>query len=71
MAANDGRRPAMFGFGHLEIILLALLVVLIFGAERSGRIFRRGYDAYRGVNRARKDLKSTFSLRGLLRRDGE
>jgi len=61
----------MFGFGYLEIGVLALILVVIFGARRAGRIFRQGFDTYRRVDTARRDLKKSFSLTGLFRRDGK
>ena len=59
----------MFGFGYLEIGILVLILVLIFGVRRAGRILRQGFDTYRRVDKTRQDLKRSFSLTSLFRRD--
>ncbi|KIH77957.1 hypothetical protein SAMN05660860_02388 [Geoalkalibacter ferrihydriticus] len=59
----------MFGFGFLEIGLLILLLVVLFGARRAGDMLRRGMEIHGQVNRARSDLRSFFSIDTLLGRN--
>ena len=61
----------MFGFGYLEIGILALILILIFGTRRAGRIFRQGFDTYQQIDKTRRDLKKSFSFFDLFRRNGK
>lgn len=70
-AAAITGKVRVFGFGYLEIGVLALILVLIFGARRAGRIFRQGFETYRHVEKTRRDFKKYFRLTGLFRRDDE
>lgn len=62
-------RLRMFGFGYLEIGILALILILIFGTRRAGRIFRQGFDTYRQIDKTRQDLKKSFNILDVFRRN--
>jgi Sec-independent protein translocase protein TatA len=53
----------------MEIGILVLILILIFGTRRAGRILRQGFDTYRRLDKTRQDLKKSFSLTNLFRRD--
>ena len=54
-------------FGLFEIGLILLLLILLFGGWRTGRMLGKGYNTYRKVDETRNDIKSKFSLGNLLR----
>lgn len=54
-------------FGLFEIGLIVLLLILLFGGLRTGRMLGKGYNTYRKVDETRTDLKRKFSLGNLLR----
>ena len=54
-------------FGLFEIGLILLLLILLFGGWRTGRILGKTYGTYRKVDQTRNDLKRKFSLGNLLR----
>ena len=54
-------------FGLFEIGLIVLLLILLFGGWRTGRILGKGYTTYRKVDETRNDMKRKFSLGNLLR----
>jgi len=56
----------MFGLGFVEIALLALLIVLIFGAGPARRLAETAFKTYKTVNKTKQDLKDMVSLDGLL-----
>lgn len=58
----------MFGFGVWEILLLVGLLVVCFGASRTGKILGTGVRVQRRVGQAKQQLDGAFSLRGLLHR---
>jgi Sec-independent protein translocase protein TatA len=68
MSDIDQGRFVMFGFGYLEIGLVVLLLALLFGAERTGKILRQVFGTYRQVDETRQQLKSSFNLTSLFRR---
>jgi Sec-independent protein translocase protein TatA len=59
----------MFGFGFWEIAILIGLLVLVFGAKRLPEILRRGVEIHGKVNQTKQEVRSLFSLDGLLGRD--
>lgn len=48
----------MFGIGYLEISFILLLLIVLFGGRRIGRMLGKGYSTYRKV----EDTKRKFSL---------
>lgn len=53
-------------FGLFEIGLILLLLILLFGGWRTGRMLGKGYKTYRKVDETRNDMKSKFSLGNIL-----
>jgi Sec-independent protein translocase protein TatA len=58
----------MFGFGYLEIIIVAALVVLVLGIGRARKLFDTLFGMHRRVEKAKQELRQTFSLSDLLPR---
>lgn len=58
----------MFGFGLWEILLVVGLLVVCFGASRTGKILGTGVRIQRQVGQVKQQLGGAFSLRGLLQR---
>lgn len=56
----------MFGFGPLEIALVAALLVLLLGAPRAGRLLGRAFKTWRKVEEVRGQLRTPFSLKSFL-----
>lgn len=52
----------MFGLGYFEIGLILLVLIVIFGGRRIGRMLGKGYGTYQKVENTRKQ----FSIAGLL-----
>lgn len=59
----------MFGLGWLEIGLLLLVVVLLFGVGPSGRVLGRLFGTYRRVDETRRRLRDTLNPMSYLRPD--
>ena len=59
----------MFGLGWLEIGLLVLVLVLLFGVGPSGRILGRLFGTYTRVNDAKRRFTSSFNPLSFLRSD--
>ncbi len=51
----------MFGLGATEILIIAVIVLLIFGAKRIPEIGKGIGGAFREVKKIKKDMKSTPS----------
>jgi Sec-independent protein translocase protein TatA len=58
----------MFGFGLWEILLVVGLLVVCFGASRTGKILGTGVRLKRQADTVKHQLGGAFSLRGLLQR---
>ncbi len=58
----------MFGFGYLEIIVIAAVVILVLGAGRARKLFDTLFGAYRQVEKTKQEIRRTFSLGDLFRR---
>lgn len=58
----------MFGFGLWEVLLVIGLLVVCFGASRTGKILGTGVRIQRQVGQVKQQLGGAFSLRGLLQR---
>jgi Sec-independent protein translocase protein TatA len=58
----------MFGFGYLEIIIVAVLVILVLGAGRAKKLFDTLFGAYREVERTKQEIRKSFSLSDLFQR---
>lgn len=58
-------------FGFFEIGLIVLLLILLFGGWRTGRILGKTYGTYRKVDQTRSDLKRKLSLGNLLRLEND
>ena len=58
-------------FGLFEFGLIVLLLIVLFGGWRTGRVLGKTYGTYRKVNEARNDLKRRFSPGRLLRLDND
>ena len=56
----------MFGFGPLEIALVAALLVLLLGAPRAGRLLGRAFKTWRKVEEVRGQLRTPFSLKSFV-----
>jgi Sec-independent protein translocase protein TatA len=56
----------MFGLSWLEIGLVVLVLILVFGGRRVGHMMGRSYDAYRKVDETRRAVRKQFSLSNLL-----
>ena len=54
-------------FGLFEIGLILLLLIILFGGWRTGRILGKTYGTYRKVDETRNELQRKFSLGNLLR----
>jgi len=59
----------MFGLGYLEIGLLLLLLILLFGGRRVGRMLGKTFGVYRNVQDTRQNLKRQFSIGNLIGKD--
>lgn len=51
----------MFGLGWMEISLLLLVLVLIFGAGPSSQLLGKLFGTYRKVNAAKQQLTGSFN----------
>jgi len=51
----------MFGLGWMEIALLLLVLVLIFGVGPSTQLLGRLFGTYRKVNNAKQQLTGSFN----------
>lgn len=51
----------MFGLGWMEISLLLVVLVLIFGVGPSTRLLGRVFGTYRKVNDAKQQLTGSFN----------
>ena len=56
----------MFKLSYLEIALILLVVILVFGGRRVGNMLGKTYGTYRKVDETRQDLRRKFSLSNLL-----
>lgn len=56
----------MFGLSFLEIGVILLLLILLFGGRRVGRALGKTYGTYRKVDETRHQLRRKFSLGNLL-----
>ena len=56
----------MFGLSFFKIGLILLLLILLFGGWRTGRILGKTYGTYRKVDETQRNLKRKFSLSNLL-----
>ena len=56
----------MFGLSIYKIGLILLVLILLFGGWRTGRILGKTYGTYRKVDETRRDLRRKFSLTNLL-----
>lgn len=61
----------MFGLTPLKIALIVLVLILIFGGRRVGRMLGKTYGTYRKVDETRRNLHRQFSLSNLLGLDKE
>ena len=52
----------MFGLGYMELLLILVVLILVFGGTRVGRTLGKSYRTYQKVDRA----KRKFTLAGLL-----
>ena len=52
----------MFGLGYLEIALIIVILIILFGGRRVGRTLGKTYGTYRKV----EETKRKFSLLNLL-----
>lgn len=58
----------MFGFGYLETIIVAALLVLVLGIRRARKLFDTIFGIRRQVEQTRQEIRQTFSLGGLFQR---
>ena len=56
----------MFGLSIYKIGLILLVLILLFGGWRTGRMLGKSYDTYRKVDEARRAVRRKFSLTNLL-----
>jgi len=56
----------MFGLGWMEISLLLVVLVLIFGIGPSSQLLGKLFGTYRKVNNARQQLKGSINPLNLL-----
>jgi Sec-independent protein translocase protein TatA len=56
----------MFGLTPLKIIIILLVLILVFGGWRTGRMLGKTYDTYRKVDNTRREVRRKFSLTNLL-----
>lgn len=54
-------------FGFFELGLILLLLIVLFGGWRTGRVLGKTYGTYRKVDETRNELQRKFSLTNLLR----
>lgn len=54
-------------FGFFELAVILVLLILLFGGRRTGRMLGKTYGTYRKVDETRNELKRKFSLGQLLR----
>jgi Sec-independent protein translocase protein TatA len=62
------KKDLMFGFGYLEIIVVAALLVLVIGIGPARKLFDTIFGVYREVEKTKQEIRQTFSLGGLFRR---
>ena len=52
----------MFGLGYIEIGIILLLLILLFGGRRTGYFLGRAFGIYKKVDETTSVLKKPFSL---------
>jgi Sec-independent protein translocase protein TatA len=57
----------MFGLGYLEIGVLLLVLILLFGGRRTGTCLGKAFGLYRKVEDTKQDMKRQFSPINLIR----
>jgi Sec-independent protein translocase protein TatA len=58
----------MFGFGYLEIIIVAAMLVLVLGIGPARKLFDTIFGIHRRVETAKQEIRQTFSLGGFFQR---
>ena len=56
----------MLGLSIYKIGLILLVLILVFGGWRTGRMLGKTYGTYRKVDETHRDLRRQFSLSNLL-----
>lgn len=62
LGLNEHLLKFMFGLGYLEIALIVLLLIILFGGHRTGRGLGKTYGAYQKVNNFRQILRNPLGF---------